>query len=288
MPKKIVKKITNDVDRNDVLCTTYQMRNFYTQFKDGFFSNLDVMNYIQHHAVTKYIKKGMKVVDVCCGRSLVLPLLRWYNKNIESYTGIDISKTNIEEAKRGSSKRIDLANIPIEDYYPFKVNWIQANVAEMSKYIKPNSCDFLIYTSSLEHMHKDDGKMSLEECYSILKENGKMFLSCPNTKGNGYNTQYAAHVYEWGYEELKNELENLGFEIIQEVGLIMKAKKMKEFFNSNNVSDDIKNFYKKLSAYLPTTWLTPLISIPYPEISDEILFIVKKVRRKGLINEENN
>lgn len=41
----------------DVLCTTYQMRNFYMQFRDGFFSNLDVMNYIQHHAVALMAKK---------------------------------------------------------------------------------------------------------------------------------------------------------------------------------------------------------------------------------------
>lgn len=34
------------MDREKILCTTYQMRNFYMQFRDGFFTNLDVMNYI--------------------------------------------------------------------------------------------------------------------------------------------------------------------------------------------------------------------------------------------------
>ena len=276
MGKKIVKKITEDINRDDVLCTTYQMRNFYTQFKDGFFSSLDVMNYIQHCAVTKYIKKGMNVVDVCCGRSLILPLLRWYNKDIESYTGVDISAANIEEAKRGASKRIDIAGIPIDEYYPFKTSWIHANVAEMSNYIEPSSADFLIYTSAIEHMHKDDGAQSLKECYTIMKDGGTMFLSCPNTPGNGYNTQYAAHVYEWGYDELKEELDKIGFSITQEVGLVMKAKKMKEFFFSDCVSDDVRDFYQKLASYLPTAWLTPIVSIPFPEESDEILFVVKK------------
>ena len=73
--KKIVHKIEEGMNLQDVLCTTYQKRNFYMQFRDGFFSNLDVMNYIQHHAVALMAKKGMNVVDVCCGRSLVLPLL---------------------------------------------------------------------------------------------------------------------------------------------------------------------------------------------------------------------
>ena len=86
------------MDREKILCTTYQMRNFYMQFRDGFFTNLDVMNYIQHLAAAHMAKKGMNVLDVCCGRSLMLPLLRYYAKDIASYTGVDISKANIKEA----------------------------------------------------------------------------------------------------------------------------------------------------------------------------------------------
>lgn len=56
-----------------------------------------------------------------------------------------------------------------------------------------------------------------------MSDRALMFLSCPNTPGNGYNTQYRAHVYEWGYEELKNALADIGFEIVQEVGLVMGA-----------------------------------------------------------------
>ncbi len=56
----------------------------------------------------------------------------------------------------------------------------------------------------------------------------------------------------------------------------MKAKKMKDFFNSDNVSEDIKNFYKTLSKYFPTKWLQPFFSVPFPEYSDEILFILTK------------
>lgn len=90
------------MDREKILCTTYQMRNFYMQFRDGFFTNLDVMNYIQHLAAAHMAKKGMNVLDVCCGRSLMLPLLRYYAKDIASYTGVDISKANIKEAMRGA------------------------------------------------------------------------------------------------------------------------------------------------------------------------------------------
>ena len=45
MDKQIVYRVEDGMDRSKVLCTTYQMRNFYSQFRDGFFTNLDVMNY---------------------------------------------------------------------------------------------------------------------------------------------------------------------------------------------------------------------------------------------------
>lgn len=277
--KKIVHKIEEGMDPKDVLCTTYQMRNFYTQFRDGFFSNLDVMNYIQHYRAAQLAKKDMNVVDVCCGRSLMLPLLRYYAKDINSYTGVDISETNIKEAKRGASTK-ELKEEDLKTYYPFKVDWILSNCAEMSKYIKEGSADFVIYTSAIEHMHKDVGYQSLKECYTIMNNNSFMFLSCPNTPGNGYNTQYAAHVYEWGYDELKQALNEIGFEIIQEVGLVMGAKEMNEFYSTQ--STEIQEFFNTLKQYLPTPWLTSIMSIPYPKASKEILFIVKKKNKNNL------
>lgn len=276
--KKIVHKIEEGMDPQDVLCTTYQMRNFYSQFRDGFFTQLDVMNYIQHHSAALLCKKEMNVVDVCCGRSLMLPLLRYYAKDINSYTGVDISETNINEAKRGASGKIKPEDL--ESYYPFKTEWILSNVAEMSQHIKSGFADVVIYTSALEHMHKDVGTQSLKECYKIMNASSVMFLSCPNTPGNGYDTQYAAHVYEWGYQELKDMLTEIGFEITNEIGLVMKVKKMKEFFSSDLVSPEMKEFYNKMASYVPSAWLSSIVSIPYPEVSDEILFVVKKKSNK--------
>ena len=101
-----------------------------------------------------------------------------------------------------------------------------------------------------------------------------MFLSCPNTPGNGYKTQYCAHIYEWGYDELKTELQSLGFTIEQEVGLVMGAREMDDFLSSQ--PQEVQRFYEQMSSYVPKTWLTAIMSIPYPEASKEILFIVRK------------
>ena len=270
--KEVVFRVEDGMDRENILCTTYQMRNFYTQFHDGFFSNLDVMNYIQHFTAAQMAKKGDRIVDVCCGRSLMLPLLRYYAKDIESYTGVDISETNIKEAMKGASKKLKPGEY--KTYYPFKCEWKHGNVAEMSKAIPNDFADFVIYTSALEHMHPEDGKQSLVECHKIMKPGAKMFLSCPNTEGNGYNTQYRAHVYEWGYDELKNTLKEIGFNIQNEYGLVMSAKEMHEFYM--NQPEEVRNFYLTMKSYVPTTWLTAIMAIPYPKASKEILFIVTK------------
>lgn len=278
MKKKIVHRIEDGMDRKGVLCTTYQMRNFYDQMRDGFFTNLDIMNYIQHYAAAKMAKKGMNIVDVCCGRSLMLPLLRYYAKDIGGYTGIDISKKNLKEAMRGAVKK-DLTPGQIESYYPFPVRWKLGNVANMSGSVPEDYADFVIYTSAIEHMHKDDGRKSLIECHKIMKDGATMFLSCPNTPGNGYDTQYRAHVYEWGYDELKAALMKIGFDIVQEVGLVMGAKEMHDFYETQ--PKEVRELYQAMKAYLPIPWLTTVMSVPFPKASKEILFIVKKRQEAG-------
>ena len=120
--KRIAFKVEAGDDPRDVYCTVYQMRNFFTQFRDGFFTNLDVMNYIQHYVAATMPRKGARILDVCCGRSLLLPLLRYNNKVITSYTGVDISTRNLAEAQRLNNKE-----------YPFAVDWVRGDVAEMSE-----------------------------------------------------------------------------------------------------------------------------------------------------------
>ena len=173
---------------------------------------------------------------------------------------------------RGASKR--LTEEEFKTYYPFKVSYKLGNVARMSKMIPGNFADFVIYTSAIEHMHPEDGMQSLKECYKIMKPGAFMFLSCPNTPGNGYKTQYRAHVYEWGYDELKTAVTKIGFKIRQEVGLVMGAREMDEFYEKT--SPQVRQFYETMKQYVPKTWLTAIMSVPYPKASKEILFIVER------------
>jgi len=276
--RKIVYKIEEGMSPSEVYCTTYQMRNFYAQMADGFFSSLDVMNYIQHHAAVKRMKEGQRVLDVCCGRGLLLPLIRYYKPKIKEYVGVDISKTNIgEQLRRSGIKKIEDA----AEYYPFKLTHVLGSVEDMHEQLEDDSFDFIVYTSAIEHMQKEVGQKSLENCFRLLKSGGEMFLSCPNTtnKENPYDTQYAAHVYEWDIYELREAVQKIGFAIAEEYGLVAKVRDFEAWLEGQNPA--IKEQYLALKRYMPTPWLMAFIPILYPEAAAEVLLICTKGRGKG-------
>jgi len=213
-PTLIVEKITDGVDPKDVLCTTYQMRDMYRQMGDGLVRSLEVMNFIQHHKAALVASSGDTVLDVCCGRGLMLPLLRWFRPKIKKYIGVDIEPKNFDAAtKLKGVTRIDKLRLAPnwvgvgDPTYPFDIHYVHSNVANMSEPLKVmelTPVDYVIYTASIEHMQREAGVESLRQCYKVMRKGAKMFLSSPNTssKQDPYDTQYAAHLYEWPRSEL--------------------------------------------------------------------------------------
>jgi 2-polyprenyl-3-methyl-5-hydroxy-6-metoxy-1,4-benzoquinol methylase len=272
MRDKIVHRIEADTDREDVLCTTYQMRNFYRQLGDGYFTNLDVMNYIQHLKAVQMMKPGWKVLDVCCGRGLLLPLIRWYRKEIGEYVGVDIREKNVREAQtRTAYKQIDH-----ETYYEFPHKWLICSVAEMSEHLPASHFDFAVYTSSIEHMHKEAGEQSLHECSKVVKPGARLFLSCPNTPEDqdGYDTQYKAHVYEWKLSELRLALRSAGFEIEREYGLVIGKRELQKAIEAQG--EQVKLLLQPILDYLPTEFLTAALAPAFPVQSKEVLIVARR------------
>jgi len=272
MTKRIVHRVEEGMDRQEILCTTYQMRNFYRQLGDGFFTNLDVMNYIQHLRAVQMIKPGWRVLDVCCGRGLLLPLIRWYRKDVGEYVGVDICGKNVREAQTRTAYK----QIEHESYYEFPHRWVICNVAEMSRHLPADYFDFAVYTSSIEHMHKIAGEQSLRECAKVMKDRAALFLSCPNTlEGkDGYDTQYKAHVYEWKLNELRAALAAAGFAIEREHGLVIGKRELLNAVKA--LGPQVRLVLEPLLAHLPNEFLTAVLAAPFPTISKEVLVIARK------------
>ncbi len=271
--KQIVYKNDGSVPVEDILCTTYQMRNFYAQFRDGFFTNLDVMNYIQHLVAVRMMKKGNTILDVCCGRGLLLPLMRYHAKDIKKYIGVDIEPKNLTARTKHICNNKE---INPEEFYPFETEWIISNVADMGDKIS-DEIDLIIYTSSIEHMQKADGERSLAECSKVLRLGGKLFLSCPNTPEgqDGFDVQYKAHVYEWKLSELRESLKASGFIVEEEYGLIGNIRDFNLIMEQS--PDILKEFFKPILKYFPREFLSTFLFAGWPELAKEVLLICRKV-----------
>lgn len=278
--REIVHKNTGEIPSEEILCTTYQQRNFYKQMRDGFFTKLTVMNYILHFAIAGWLNDDDVVVDACCGRGLMLPLLRRSSANISSYTGVEIEKDNLTPRDELVNEPRSIEDVQVsadthEEYYDFDLEYIVDDVANMGDHIENNSVDSVVYTSSIEHMHPNHGKQSLDACAEILKPGGTLYLSCPRTPegDSGYDVQYKAHVYEWKLSELRDELKVRGFRIREEYGLSGSIQELR----STAPSSTVRSYIDSITEFIPVDFATPVLFAPYPERADEVLLIAERI-----------
>lgn len=271
--KTLVHRIDEGVDRREVYATTYQMRNFYRQFLDGWLSPLEVMNYIQHHQVTKWCKPKHRLLDVCCGRGLMLPLLRYHAKDIGGYTGVDIKASNAVFTDRRVTDGKPLADL-VDDpdgYYPFPVHFVEADAAEMAAPLHDQGLapfDIIIYTSALEHMHYDAGSASLEQCRAVARDGSLLVLTTPRTEvgADGYDTRYRAHVYEWQRDELREALDRCGWDVITEWGLTIGKRDLLAAAERLG----LRQVVERQAKFVPSEWLTAVWAPMFPAEATEL------------------
>lgn len=275
--RAIVKRIEDGMDRRDVAATSYQMRNFYAQFRDGFFSRLDVMNYIQHNQCARWARPGNDVLDVCCGRGLMLPLLRYYQPKIASYTGLDLVASNAVWTSKRVTDGDPLASL--DDYYPFSTAFVEGNAADADTLLAPRRFDCIIYTASIEHMHPDDGQRSLHALRAVAADDARLILTCPNTPEgqDGYDTKYRAHVYEWSLAELRAGLAAADWTVDDEWGLEMGVRDMEAAMTAAGHGD----MFRRLRAFIPPDWLVPVLSPLFPESSGEVGLLCRPTAQQG-------
>jgi SAM-dependent methyltransferase len=273
--RRVVHKIEEGMDRQEVEATTYQQRNFYVQMRDGFFSRNETFNYMLHHQVAKWAPKGARVLDVCCGRGLMLPLLR-YHADLTSYTGLDIKRSNAvwREKRVTDGKPLTEVADGVDDYYPFTTYFVEGNVAQADELCRaqgaPTEFDFIIYTASIEHMHPEAGQASLRALRALASDTSAMVLTCPNTPEDqdGYDTRYKAHVYEWKLSELLPELAAAGWQVQDEWTVDARPQDVERVFREHQ-----GRTYDRIRAHVPQEWCIPALAPQVPvELAAEVGF----------------
>lgn len=187
--------------------------------------------------------KTNKILDVGCAD---LPLLRTlfcnkYQETIEYYLGLDAR---------------DLASkLEGDPRLPKKVNWdfLQFDCREPFQFGK--EWDIITCFEVLEHMGKEDGIKMLNNIAQSMNFGTTLFLSTPSACKN----MPANHVYEWGYAELKEQLEK-EFKIQAVYGTfggVMDIKKI--------MTEAERDIYERLRAYYHNSLLSIIMAPLFPE-----------------------
>jgi SAM-dependent methyltransferase len=247
-----------------------QMDNFYSTLGTGLVKASGVMNYIQHLAIAERCSPGVSVLDLCCGRALMLPLLRRYAPHIARYIAIDISLANLREAQQ-----LDLRDA-VSPSAGFATRFVQGDVTALSSMIRLRF-DVIIYTSAVEHMDRSAGRKSVMEASRVLTDCGRLFLSTPITEATDpKRLQYKVHVYEWSRDELEEVFREADLVVEERMGLLVRdyagmAQAVEERFGASAAQ-----WVREMERLVPRSFLEPIMAACFPSNAREMLYVCRR------------
>ena len=247
-----------------------QMDDFYAAFASGEVKSSGVMNCAQHLYVTQRCQPGDRVVDVCCGGGLALPLLFRYAPRIASYAGLDISAANLKQA----AARARLARERWGEAFP--VSLVECDVSAPWP-LEASGADVIIYTASLEHLPRAAGAASLARAAAALAPDGTLYLSTPITPGaHPKLLQYGVHVYEWDAAELRDVLGDRGLAVAGEIGLLPPDSATVSAGLREAYGDAAADWYARLHETVPAAILDTVAAAALPRLAAEVMFVCRR------------
>jgi SAM-dependent methyltransferase len=247
--------------------STNQTDDFYAALSVGEANSAGIANYLQRLLIAQRCRPGDKVVDVCCGQGLQLPVMYRYSPDLASYTGLDISPTNLAVAlaRRDQLERTYGAH--------FDVSFQQCDVAE--PWPITGTFDIAIYTAGLEHLPRHFAVTSISETASALAPTGTLYLSTPNTTER--EQRDTTHVFEWAHEDLLAILEEVGLQVDDVIGVLPPhtAADTEQAIADRYGADAIA-FYRRMQRSVPEALLGPVIATALVGAATEILYVCSR------------
>jgi len=197
--------------------------------------------------VMKHAKMGMRLLDVGCGLNTPMAMTFYTNKFRPAlYLGLDM---------RHKFKYTQ------DDFpFPYKTqgHWdCTDTMAWVDMYSEfGEEWNMVTCFEVLEHMPKESGLALLENLANYCG-GSQIFLSTPCFNGS----KAANHIYEWGYQELKEQLEN-DFIIEAHYGTFASQREIKPF-----MTDSDRSLFDVMHKYYDSNVLSIIFAPKYPSHS---------------------
>lgn len=197
--------------------------------------------------------KSANILDVGCGREVPLAKMLYSSRLAPKlYVGVDVGSISPPQWLLDQKK------------FPLKLHE-KLNFIEVGDLFKDLEFNLIICFEVLEHMEHDDGVRLLSTLKRHMTETTTCFISTPCYNGEKADN----HVYEWRYGELKAELVNQGFKIINHWGTFASLKDYAESFRFNS---EWWYLFNRLRGYYDTNYLATIFAPLFPEQSRNVLW----------------
>jgi len=161
------------------------------------------------------IGRGEKVLDLGCNDGAITNEIF---KKGNDVVGVDLK--GIVNIARKKFPRIKFVAHDLSQRFPWR----------------NGSFDTAVALEIIEHVVDDE--LFLQECFRILKKDGRLILSVPNVAyfpfrialmlGKFY--EFGTHVHNYTFETIRKKLENVGFKIMAEKGAEYESGPRKWYF----------------------------------------------------------
>jgi len=209
----------------------------------------------------------LNLLDIGCGDVFPLQIL---NKAhvirktdvVASYRGVDIDPV-VERIFDKAPSMCENMNVTIE---------IQDLTVNPVLNLEDASIDFAWTCEVIEHMKPEFIAAWLDEVYRVMKPGALLYVSTPNHEGSNAKLP-KDHVYEWGYEELKNELESR-WDLLEHTGTFIQMPRFNRAQKEHGrIPPELVEIFK---SRFDGFWLRNVLAAPYPEVANNVNWLLRK------------
>jgi SAM-dependent methyltransferase len=232
---------------------------------------------------SKRLKRPIRILEIGCGE--VWPMRVIYKAYtvkksdiVEQYIGYDIDPTCQQEHRYWPHGGED-----IHDSAWFKTFNGEVRIQDLTVNplldIPDDSIDFFYTTEVIEHMERQFVEPWLVEAHRALREGGVAYVSTPNHDGSNDKLP-EDHVYEWGYNELFELLDQY-FTVEDVVGTFIQLPKFKR---AQKEAEEKRGHYdgwtpeqvRMIRNRFGRQWERVILAMPYPHMSNNCAWTLRK------------